>query len=439
MHAARTLDAALHGTDLARRAGRVHEGPPVLREDRAGRRVVHRRQRTTSTPTSTPRARTTSRRASGPASTDREGPVPAATASTGLAALGDGLVTNVKKLQTLTTGLTYKPFELANGAQELLDEVAESQDHRRGGAVLAHRPARLRRPTTRAPSRRSRTSSPALRKIDAALTDDDRRAVRGAGRAGRHVPHRANPSGFVLLRRADQGRQAGARRGGQGGAGAAVEGGEQGRRRVSDRRRRRRTTPARRRFLGGALGAAGVVAAGGAGFGVARATEPATRRPRRAAPSRAVLRRAPGRHRHARAGPARVRRVRRHHDDGRRRAGRCSAPWAAAAARMTAGQPIGAVETVPQAPPIDTGEAFGLGAVAADDHRGLRPVLLRRPVRAGRPAAGRAGRRCPPLPGDALQPGAQRRRHRRAGLRQRPAGRLPRRSATSPGWPAAPR
>lgn len=45
----------------------------------------------------------------------------------GLSKLGDGLVTNVKKLQSLTTGLTYKPFELANGAQGLLDEVASSK------------------------------------------------------------------------------------------------------------------------------------------------------------------------------------------------------------------------------------------------------------------------------------------------------------------------
>jgi iron uptake system component EfeO len=45
----------------------------------------------------------------------------------GLGVLGDGLVTNVKKLQTLTSGLTYQPFELANGAQELLDEVSSSK------------------------------------------------------------------------------------------------------------------------------------------------------------------------------------------------------------------------------------------------------------------------------------------------------------------------
>jgi len=42
----------------------------------------------------------------------------------GLAPFGDGLVTNVKKLQKLTNGLTYQPTELANGAQELMDEVA---------------------------------------------------------------------------------------------------------------------------------------------------------------------------------------------------------------------------------------------------------------------------------------------------------------------------
>jgi iron uptake system component EfeO len=49
------------------------------------------------------------------------------TSLTGLAGFGDGLVANVKKLQTLTTGLTYQPTELANGAQELLDEVASSK------------------------------------------------------------------------------------------------------------------------------------------------------------------------------------------------------------------------------------------------------------------------------------------------------------------------
>jgi iron uptake system component EfeO len=46
---------------------------------------------------------------------------------TGLGTYGDGLVANVKKLQTLTTGLTYQPAELANGAVDLLDEVSKSK------------------------------------------------------------------------------------------------------------------------------------------------------------------------------------------------------------------------------------------------------------------------------------------------------------------------
>ena len=45
----------------------------------------------------------------------------------GLPTLGDGLLTNLKKLQVLTKDLTYQPFELANGAQGLLDEVASGK------------------------------------------------------------------------------------------------------------------------------------------------------------------------------------------------------------------------------------------------------------------------------------------------------------------------
>ena len=45
----------------------------------------------------------------------------------GLGPIGDGLVSNVAKLQQKVDGLTYQPFELANGAQGLLDEVAASK------------------------------------------------------------------------------------------------------------------------------------------------------------------------------------------------------------------------------------------------------------------------------------------------------------------------
>ena len=45
----------------------------------------------------------------------------------GTAHYGDLLVADVKRLQRLTVGLTFQPTELANGAQELLDEVAASK------------------------------------------------------------------------------------------------------------------------------------------------------------------------------------------------------------------------------------------------------------------------------------------------------------------------
>lgn len=45
----------------------------------------------------------------------------------GLQPFAQGLVTNVGKLQKLVADLTYQPTELANGAQELLDEVAASK------------------------------------------------------------------------------------------------------------------------------------------------------------------------------------------------------------------------------------------------------------------------------------------------------------------------
>ena len=45
----------------------------------------------------------------------------------GLTNFGDGLVANVKTLQTKTASLTYRAPDLANGAQELLDEVASSK------------------------------------------------------------------------------------------------------------------------------------------------------------------------------------------------------------------------------------------------------------------------------------------------------------------------
>jgi iron uptake system component EfeO len=44
-----------------------------------------------------------------------------------LTRLASGLVANAEKLQQLTADLIYQPFQLANGAQNLLDEVASSK------------------------------------------------------------------------------------------------------------------------------------------------------------------------------------------------------------------------------------------------------------------------------------------------------------------------
>jgi deferrochelatase/peroxidase EfeB len=131
--------------------------------------------------------------------------------------------------------------------------------------------------------------------------------------------------------------------------------------------------PTRRGFLGAALGTAGVLAAGGGGYGVARATE--------SSPS------------HENAGPVEF--------YGPHQAGIATAAqdrlafaafdvttsdvqalkamlgsWAAAAAQLTSGQPIGPVETAPQAPPIDTGEALGLDPAQLTVTVGFGPSLF---------------------------------------------------------------
>ena len=114
-------------------------------------------------------------------------------------------------------------------------------------------------------------------------------------------------------------------------------------------------------------------------------------------------------------------------------------PWAAAAAQMTRGLPIGAAETAPQAPPVDTGEALGLDAARADrspSASGRRCSTTGSGCADRRPAAladlpGAARRRAGPRP--------QRRRPLRAGLRRTTRRSPSTSSATSPGSPAAPR
>ena len=134
----------------------------------------------------------------------------------------------------------------------------------------------------------------------------------------------------------------------------------------------------RRKMLGRALGAAGVVAAGGAGYGVAKAAAPS---PATSPAAAAVSETVPfyGSHQAGIATPAQDRLAFAAFDVTSESATDLQVllgTWAAAAAQMTKGAPIGAVETDPQSPPIDTGEAAGLGAARLTVTVGFGPSLF---------------------------------------------------------------
>ena len=342
--------------------------------------------------------------------------------------------------------------------QELDDQVNDLDVHARGARSAtaprscstrsppARSPARRRsgrtptcgtsRPTSTAPGSRSRSCAPSLEAKDPALAADARRAVRRRCRAlldqhgrsrrrlrvlrradrrtrSRSSPTRSTPSASrcrssrppLVLTAAGHDRRSPRRR-------------RTARAGVS-RRRPRRRRPVRR---------SGSAAAGGRGSAVA-AGRRRRRRPRRRprppardadAATYPFYGRAPGRHRHARAGPAALRRVRRHR---RRRATSSSTllqRWTAAAARLTPGEPVGPYgprRGPYDAPPDDTGEALGPAARRPDPHLRLRPDAVRRtptaqrPLRARRPAA-RGARRAAALPRRQPRPRAQRRRPR---------------------------
>jgi deferrochelatase/peroxidase EfeB len=132
----------------------------------------------------------------------------------------------------------------------------------------------------------------------------------------------------------------------------------------------------RRRFLGWSLGGAGAVAAGAAGFGVAKATDAGA-----ASSPASTPRHIPfyGEHQAGIATPAQDRLAFAAYDV--RTADPMAlqimlAKWAAAASRLTQGEPIGTIETAPQSPPIDTGEALGLGPSNLTVTVGFGPSLF---------------------------------------------------------------
>ena len=167
------------------------------------------------------------------------------------------------------------------------------------------------------------------------------------------------------------------------------------------------TTASRRQVLGRAAGAAaGAAVVGGAGYGVARATDHGGHASPGAAPAAAsaAAQIVPfyGAHQAGIATPAQDRLAFAAFDvtttsvqDLQRLLG----TWAAAAAQMTRGLPVGPVEASPQAPPVDTGEADGLGAARLTVTVGFGPSLFDRRfgLAARRPAALAD---LPALPGD---------------------------------------
>jgi deferrochelatase/peroxidase EfeB len=156
----------------------------------------------------------------------------------------------------------------------------------------------------------------------------------------------------------------------------------------------------RRGFLTGALGTAGLAAAGGAGFGVARATADGAGGHGAAVPFY-------GRHQAGIATPAQDRLAFAAFDlttTDRTQLQTLLAKWAAAGAQLARGEQLGAAEISPQAPPIDTGEALGLPPSELSVTVGFGPSLFdeRFGLARHRPAALAA---LPPLPGDTLDAG----------------------------------
>lgn len=154
----------------------------------------------------------------------------------------------------------------------------------------------------------------------------------------------------------------------------------------------------RRRFLAGALGTAGLAAGAGTGFGIARATEPGPAAAHSVVPFY-------GRHQAGIATAAQDRLAFAAFD--LTRADRTAVQallggWAAAAARMTAGESVGPPDVAANQPPVDTGEAAGLPASRLTITVGFGPSFFDRLGLADRRPA--ALDPLPALPGDALDP-----------------------------------
>jgi iron uptake system component EfeO len=115
----------------------------------------------------------------------------------GTAAYGDRLVSDVQRLQKLTTGLTYQPTELANGSQELLDEVASSkitgEEERYSHIDLLDFAG-----NDEGAEQAFAQLQPALQKIDPTLTQTIETNFAALDKLVDSYRTASNPSGFVL-------------------------------------------------------------------------------------------------------------------------------------------------------------------------------------------------------------------------------------------------
>jgi deferrochelatase/peroxidase EfeB len=162
--------------------------------------------------------------------------------------------------------------------------------------------------------------------------------------------------------------------------------------------------PTRRGLLAAALGGAGAVAAGGVGYGIAAATEDNGHGSGSSSANGTWG--FYGAHQAGIATPAQDRLAFAAFDVTSSNVSDVEAmlgAWAAAASRMATGLPVGSVETQPQSPPVDTGEALGLPPAGLTITVGFGPSLFdkRFGLAAKRPAALAD---LPALPGDSLDP-----------------------------------
>ncbi len=97
------------------------------------------------------------------------------------------LTDNVNKLAHLSTSLTYKPEDLANGAAGLLEEV---QSNKISGEeeAFSHIDLVDFAGNVEGAQQAFAYLKPGLAKIDSSLTDDDRPALRLGQRHARHLP-----------------------------------------------------------------------------------------------------------------------------------------------------------------------------------------------------------------------------------------------------------